>query len=96
MLIQEQSTRLLILHLVHLVDGLKQERKNTINLVYTPVADVLLSDEADEEADDNNTVADFELQYPQEAPLPNGTHRVLVCRRLRARADIMYLLHRYH
>jgi hypothetical protein len=85
---------LLILHLVHLADGLKRERENTINLVYAPVANDLPSDEADDEADDDNsnTVVAFELQYPQEAPM-----RVSVCRRrLRARADITNLLHRYH
>ena len=60
MLIQDQCTWVLILHLVHLADGLKRERENTINLVYVPVADVLPSDETDEEADDDNTVADFD------------------------------------
>src|ERR1700691_6668956 len=56
MLIQDQCTWVLILHLIHLADGLKRKREKTINLVYAPVADVLPSDETD----DDNTVADFD------------------------------------
>ena len=74
MLIQDQCTWVLILHLVHLADGLKRERENTINLVYVPVADVLPSDETDEEADGSadEQAADLAASFANSDADPNG------------------------